>query len=599
MGSSMAAALPLPRMAMLTALTALSPARPGCKHNRNSGLRWGAGTDCALLRKHRVQSQRVAQQNITSASRQPHSDSGDNATQHHSPTYDSDTIASIVTPVSVSSLSPGSVAIVRLSGPDAQAIAQRVFRHGSGSIGWRMRSHRVVYGSVVDFETGEMVDEVLLLPMLAPRSYTREDVVELQGHGGPVCARRVLDVCLRAGARLARPGEFTMRAFLNGRLDLSQAESVQQLVSARTSQAAASALSAMKGGIAEAVSSLRTECIDLLAEFEARIDFDDELPDLDVPNLVERMRALTRRVDDMLATAKRGHLLQAGLEVALVGRPNVGKSSLLNKWSQSSRAIVTDIPGTTRDVVEAGVVVNGIPVRLLDTAGIRDTTDTVERIGVERSREAALRADVVVLVVSAEDGWTEDDGKIHRALFVNDVDNEDANMESSGKLAGAEPRNTPVSVLERDQQQPDPTSSSSSSHLRSAAPVVLAINKVDRASAAGVSVPNESSVAAVVPLSAATGDGIDALEAALLDIVGAGRTEEGGAAWAVNERQTEALVRARAALQRLRSSVEQDLPVDFWTIDLREAALALGQITGEDVTEDVLNVIFSRFCIGK
>ncbi|CAK9213220.1 unnamed protein product [Sphagnum jensenii] len=388
--------------------------------------------------------------------------------------------------------------------------------------------------------------------MLAPRSYTREDVVEVQCHGGDVCVRRVLQLCLEAGARLAQPGEFTLRAFLNGRLDLAQAESVAQVVAAKTSAAAETALAGIQGGLSSFVQSLRMECIDLLVEMEARIDFDDEMPILDTNALIGRVETMSQRLQQALATAGRGHLLQSGLQVAIVGRPNVGKSSLLNAWSQSERAIVTDIPGTTRDIVEARMEVGGIMVNLLDTAGICNTLDIVEKIGIERSKAVAKGADVVVMVISASDGWTPDDSTIFQQKVVE-------------------------------------------------VPSILVVNKVDRAAASSVVLPEvvEHVFFKKVAACAIQQVGMQELDIAILDLVGLGHVTSHGHQWAVNQRQAEQLMRANEALQRMKDSVHQQLPMDMWTIDLKEAALALGQISGDDVSEEVLSNIFSRFCIGK
>eukprot|EP00882_Tetradesmus_deserticola_P010207 GHRQ01010784.1.p1 GENE.GHRQ01010784.1~~GHRQ01010784.1.p1 ORF type:complete len:382 (+),score=102.43 GHRQ01010784.1:62-1207(+) len=261
-----------------------------------------------------------------------------------------DTIASMVTGGSRS----GAVDIIRVSGSEAVQVAQRVFwPQGRFRFSWRPQSQRIYFGTAVDGE-GRVVDEVLLLAMLTPRSYTREDVIELHTHGGGVCAQRVLRACIEAGARPARPGEFTLRAFLNGRMDLSQAENVLQLVNARTSTAADSALAGLAGGLGQLVSELRGDLLEILAELEARLDFDDDLPPMDVPALVEDITVLQRDIEAALRTSRQGNLLRQGLQVAIVGRPNVGKSSLMNSWTGTSRAIVTDIAGTTRDVLEAG-----------------------------------------------------------------------------------------------------------------------------------------------------------------------------------------------------------------------------------------------------
>jgi tRNA modification GTPase len=303
----------------------------------------------------------------------------------------------------------GSVGIVRISGSDALNIAQTLF-HAPGHQIWE--SHRILYGYIRQPQTGQLVDEALLLIMKAPRSYTREDVIELHCHGGIIAVQQVLQLCLEQGARLAQPGEFTLRAFLNGRLDLTQAESIMDLVGSQSPRAAQAALASLQGKLANPIRLLRGICLDILAEIEARIDFEEDLPPLNELAIVAQIQQVLDQLSEILATADQGELLRTGLKVAIVGRPNVGKSSLLNAWSRSDRAIVTDLPGTTRDIVESQLVVKGIPVQVLDTAGIRDSDDTVERIGVARSRKAAQQADLVLFTLDAQIGWTPEDTQI-------------------------------------------------------------------------------------------------------------------------------------------------------------------------------------------
>ncbi|WP_416674293.1 tRNA uridine-5-carboxymethylaminomethyl(34) synthesis GTPase MnmE [Egbenema bharatensis] len=453
-----------------------------------------------------------------------------------------DTIAAIATAIVPQQ---GSVGIVRVSGTESVAIARQLFRV-PGRQTWE--SHRILYGYVQHPQTQTVVDEALLLLMLAPRSYTREDVVEFHCHGGIMAVQQVLQLCLEQGARLAQPGEFTLRAFLNGRLDLTQAESIADLVGSQSPQAAESALAGLQGKLAQPIRQLRSTCLEILAEVEARIDFEDDLPPLDEGWVKVQLAAVLTTVEQILATADRGELLRSGLKVAIVGRPNVGKSSLLNSWSRSDRAIVTDLPGTTRDVVESQLVVGGIPVQVLDTAGIREAADQVEKIGVERSRLAAQTADLVLLTIDASAGWTDADQAIYQQV----------------------------------------------NHR----PLILVINKVDLVQSGGM--PDfPAAIASVVQTVAAQNRGIDELEQAILAIVQRGTVQAANLDFAINQRQAAALTTAKAALQQVQQTIADQLPLDFWTIDLRLAIQALGEITGEEITESVLDQIFSRFCIGK
>ncbi|MGB5916793.1 MAG: tRNA uridine-5-carboxymethylaminomethyl(34) synthesis GTPase MnmE, partial [Phormidesmis sp.] len=342
--------------------------------------------------------------------------------------HQAETIAAIATAIVPQQ---GSVGIVRLSGVNAIAIAQQLF-HAPGNQLWE--SHRILYGYVQPLDSQSVVDEALLLMMKSPRSYTREDVVEFHCHGGIMAVQQVLQLCLEQGARLAQPGEFTLRAFLNGRLDLTQAEGIADLVGARSPQAAQTALMGIRGKLAGAIRQLRSQCLDVLAEIEARVDFADDLPPIDEDKVKEQIQAIRQQVVQILATARQGELLRAGLKVAIIGQPNVGKSSLLNAWSQSDRAIVTSLPGTTRDVVESQLIVGGIPIQVLDTAGIRDSVDTVEKIGIERSLAAAQAADLVLLTLDATTGWTAAEDHLYgqikhksNIIVINKIDLLDGN----------------------------------------------------------------------------------------------------------------------------------------------------------------------------
>lgn len=439
----------------------------------------------------------------------------------------------------------GSVGIVRVSGSESLKIAETLFRSPGKQI-WD--SHRIIYGYIHHPKTQELVDEALLLIMKAPRSFTREDVVEFHCHGGIMAVQQVLQLCLENGAKLAQPGEFSLRAFLNGRLDLTQAESIADLVGAKSPAAAQSALAGLQGKLAKPIRLLRTTGLDVLAEIEARIDFEEDLPPLDEAQTVLEITHILNELSTILATADRGELLRSGLKVAIVGRPNVGKSSLLNAWSRCDRAIVTDLPGTTRDVVESQLVVGGIPVQVLDTAGIRETEDKVEKIGVERSRIAAQQADLVLLTIDAESGWTAGDSEIYEQVKHRQV--------------------------------------------------IIIINKIDLVKTPP-KLPLSSETHPIVATAAALDRGIQDLEAAILEAINSDNLQAENLDLAINQRQAAAITKAKFSIEQCLVTISDKLPLDFWTIDLRGAIQALGEVTGDEVTESVLDRIFSRFCIGK
>lgn len=454
-----------------------------------------------------------------------------------------DTIAAIATAVAPGL---GSVAIVRMSGPAAESIGRTLFR-APGQQVWD--SHRVLYGHVVDPASGERVDEALLLLMKAPRSFTREDVVELHCHGGLIAVQRVLALVLAHGCRRASAGEFSQRAFLNGRLDLTRAEAIGDLIAARSQRAAQLAMAGLDGGLQRRITALREQLLDQLAELEARVDFEENLPPLDAAAVVAALTAVRQALEALVAEARQGELLRDGLRVAIVGRPNVGKSSLLNRLSRRERAIVTDTPGTTRDLLESELVLEGVPLTLLDTAGIRPTSDAVERLGIARSRAALAAADAVLLLFDLTTGWTDDDQELRDLV-------------------------------------PD------------GAVLLLVGNKADSAGlATGAVAPTGPGFPLEVAISARTGEGCDVLVETLLQRCGA--TELQGLQVALNGRQRELAAAAAAALGRSLEAAAAQLPWDFWTIDLRAAVRSLGEITGEEVSEAVLDRVFARFCIGK
>ncbi|MBL1211317.1 tRNA uridine-5-carboxymethylaminomethyl(34) synthesis GTPase MnmE [Geminocystis sp. GBBB08] len=438
----------------------------------------------------------------------------------------------------------GSIGIVRLSGVTALDITKKIFQP-QGKPSWK--SHQILYGYIQNPNTRQIIDEVLVLLMLSPRSFTREDVIEFHCHGGIIPVQQVLELCLESGARLAQGGEFTLRAFLNGRIDLTQAESIAEIIRAKSPQASHIALAGLQGKLAQPIRQMRHSLLDILAEVEARIDFEEDLPPLNEAQIKQDLEDHLVKVKHILGTKDQGELLRSGIKVAIVGRPNVGKSSLLNAWSKSDRAIVTPLPGTTRDVVESVLVVQGIPIQVLDTAGIRETEDTVEKIGVERSLKAVSQADLILFTIDASTGWTQEDDEIYQQI-------RDLNL-------------------------------------------ILVINKIDIATADIIKYPTE--IKEVVTTAVAINKGIEDLETAIVKTIQRGETTAQDLEIANNQRQAAALTRAKLALIQVEETIENQLPLDFWTIDLRIAIQALGEITGEDVTESVLDRIFSRFCIGK
>ena len=436
----------------------------------------------------------------------------------------------------------GGIAVIRLSGPSAvRAVAAITVIPGQQE--WE--SHRVLYGHVVAAGGVERLDEVLVLLMLAPRSFTGEDVVEIHCHGGVIAVQQVLARVLeQPGVRRALPGEFSQRAVLNGRLDLTRAEAIGDLVGARSQRAAQLAMAGLDGGIQKKMVVLRERLLDQLSELEARVDFEEDLPPLNGEALLQELQAVRLELLTLVADAERGSVLRHGLRVALVGRPNVGKSSLLNLLSRRERAIVTDLPGTTRDLLESEIVLDGVPITLLDTAGIRATRDAVEQLGIARSRDALASADLVLLLFDLAQGWSEED----QALFA---------------------------------QIPD------------GVPCLRVGNKADLR----LDVDVEAASVADVRLSAVTGEGEQDLVRAVLERCG-GLSEQ-PLLLALNQRQSDLAATAAEALVRSEQVAADGLPWDFWTIDLRQAICSLGEITGEQLTESVLDRIFSRFCIGK
>ena len=454
-----------------------------------------------------------------------------------------DTIVAIATPPG-----PGAIGVLRLSGPGAVRLAERCFRP-LGHKGLRDRPPRtLVYGSLLDRD-GVVIDQALCTVSYGPHSYTGEDTAEFQCHGAPQVLSLGLEALCALGARLAGPGEFTRRAFLNGKLDLAQAEAVGDLLEATSREGVRQAAGQLAGALSRRIGEIYSALVDVMAHFHAVLDYPDE--DLDPFTREGLSAALAEQegaLDALLSTCRRGRQLARGIPCALVGQPNVGKSSLLNALAGFERAIVTDIPGTTRDTVEANVELGGLPLRLIDTAGLRDSDDPVERMGVERSRAAMEQAELILVL------W-----------------------DSSARVTGEE-----VALLERAVEL---------------APTILVWTKGDLPTAP-IPVLELPEGLQVVELSARTGEGLDRLEEAVAALF----PRESGTPYGqilTNQRQEEATGRARAAVHRAREALEAGVTPDALLTDVEEALAALGELTGQSVREDITDRIFSRFCVGK
>jgi tRNA modification GTPase len=442
----------------------------------------------------------------------------------------------------------GGIGIIRISGGEALALAARVFRPRRRERFAAGRTHTMHYGFIVDPETGETVDEALVAVMRAPSTYTREDVVEFNCHGGMMPLKRTMELLLAAGAKQAEPGEFTKRAFLNGRIDLAQAEAVMDVIRARTDLAGRAAQELLSGGLSSKIADLRNMLVSLIAECEAEIEFSEEDVETgaaSAPALkLKVIKGIIAAVNDLLADYRFGKIVRDGFATAIVGRPNVGKSSLLNALLRQDRAIVSDVPGTTRDVLEEYLNIDGIPLRILDTAGIRHSHDLVEREGVRRSRAAIASADLVLIVLDASQPLAADDRQV---------------LEAS-----------------------------------KAKPAIAILNKSDLPRRLGpLSAPE-----AQVSLSCLSEAGLPDLRQALVEAIqnGVGPREH---PLAVNQRQKTALERTRTGLEKAQAAFEAGLSPEFIALELREALDDLGLITGATHTEDILNRVFADFCIGK
>lgn len=484
----------------------------------------------------------------------------------HAPAPTEDTIAAIATP-------PGSggVGVIRLSGPEAFRIGRALFRPTSPAPprDEAPPSHLLTYGHIVDPATGETIDETLTVFMRAPRTYTREDVVEIQGHGAPLTLRRILELALAAGARAARPGEMTLRAFLNGRIDLAQAEATLDLVNAGSEAARRLALRQLDGELSRRVGEIRDAALGALVRIDASIDFpEEEVPPPDPAELAGLIELAARGVAGLLAGAGRGRVLREGLRVVIVGRPNVGKSSLLNALLGAERAIVTPIAGTTRDTVEDDLRLGQVALHLVDTAGLTPTNDPIERLGVERSRAAARTADALLFVVDGSQPLTPLDRQAAneaRILLANEGPGE------PGEPGGPGAATVPVTLVINKDDLPSALDDAAAASLWPGAPVAR-VSAVAREGAR----PLEEALRRLAHGEATAGD----------PLVGSAR-------------HADALRRTGQHLREAQETLARGEPLDFVAIDLRAGLEALGEISGETATSDLLDRIFAEFCIGK
>lgn len=453
-----------------------------------------------------------------------------------------DTIAAIATP-----LGEAGIGIIRLSGPEALSIAQRLFRPHRPLPPGPWPSHRLLLGRIISPVDGRPVDEVLLSFMRRPASYTREDVVEINCHSGSAVLRRILELVLEAGARLAQPGEFTLRAFLAGRIDLTQAEAVLEVIQARSEAGLKIAAEHLTGGLKQELSQWRAEILDLLARVEADLDFGEDLPPLDPATLEQPLAQLVSALAALIRSHEQGRLLSEGLQVVLAGRPNVGKSSLLNRLLRRERAIVTDIPGTTRDILREPLILGGLPVVLHDTAGLRSPQDQVEELGIQRTKEQMAQADLILYLLDSS-----------QPLHPDDID-----------------------FL----STPGP-------------PLLVVLNKADLPR---VLTPEEIQgrwPQPVVVISALTGVGLAELQAAIADYALRGNSPSTGQV-IIQVRHRRHLEQSQRHLSQARELVAAGQPLELIALELQSAAQELGAILGLELGEEVLDRIFSRFCLGK
>lgn len=458
---------------------------------------------------------------------------------------DLDTITSISTP-----MGEGAIGIVRLSGPQAVEIADKLYK-GKHLLN-DVPSHTINYGHIIDPESKEVIEEVMVSVLRAPKTFTREDIIEINCHGGILTINRVLELTMTYGARMAEPGEFTKRAFLNGRIDLSQAEAVMDFIRSKTDRASKVAMNQIEGRLSDLIKKQRQSILEILAQVEVNIDYPeyDDVEDATTEFLLEQSKEIKQEINRLLDTGAQGKIMREGLSTVIVGKPNVGKSSMLNNLIQDNKAIVTEVAGTTRDVLEEYVNVRGVPLRLVDTAGIRETEDIVEKIGVERSRKALSQADLILFVLNNNEALIQEDYTLYEV-----VKNED---------------------------------------------VIVIVNKMDLEQNIDINeVKDMIGDTPLIQTSMLKQEGIDELEIQIRDLFFGGEVQNQDMTYVSNSRHISLLKQARQTIQDAIDAAESGVPMDMVQIDLTRTWEILGEIIGETASDELIDQLFSQFCLGK
>ncbi|EFQ49548.1 MAG: tRNA uridine-5-carboxymethylaminomethyl(34) synthesis GTPase MnmE [Lactobacillus iners] len=453
-----------------------------------------------------------------------------------------DTIAAIATPIG-----EGGISIIRVSGENALEIVNKIFRGANLN---KVASHTIHYGHIIDYANKDVVDEVLVTVMLAPKTFTRENTVEVSCHGGLLVTEKILQLILDNGARMATPGEFTKRAFINGRIDLTQAESIMDIIEAKTDRARQVAIKQLEGGLLFEIRKLRQELLNTMAHEEVNIDYPEyDMDDVTSKEMYDKAQQVIKEIDKLLATAQEGKVVRSGLATAIVGRPNVGKSSLLNYLSKEEKAIVTNIAGTTRDTLEEYVSLKGILLKLIDTAGIRQTDDIVEKIGVERSKRAITESDLVLLLINSSEELTEEDQKLLE--------------------------------LTQDKKR------------------IIILNKADQVAKITKKDIQKITDSPIVTISVLKKQNMTGLEEAIKSLFLQGIADSKSEVMVTNQRQNDLLRKAKQSLIEAIEAINDNMPLDLVQIDLKEAWDSLGEITGDTAPDELITQLFSKFCLGK